>query len=366
MKGAWGLVLICLLLAAAGCERAGRKTAAPATQPAVATPVVRSAERGPVKVTVRADRGDVTIPGQITLAIVVESERGVDAPMPDANEVLGDFAVVKTTDSELTGDDLVERRQRTLTLESEVPGPCEIPAVTIAFSDRRPKADGSQTAYEDEVTTEPIRVTVRPGLADVKGPASLPLPLRYKLLLLGLAVVAAMAAVALAARWWRRRRERLQRELPWARRLIAHEWALAELDKLAAENLVGRGMVQEFYYRINGLLRRYIELRFGMAAGEQTSEEFIRALQHAASFDPQHKEVLKRFVAACDPVKYARHRPERGEIDWVHATAREFVVETAERAGGDGRQAPAQSPGAHHPAKVEGALTPDSEQEKSR
>jgi len=328
---------VCGLLAGGGCGQGEQKRAAPASQPTAETPVVRSAERGPVKVTVKADRGEVTIPEQLTFTIVVESELGVDVTIPDAGEVLGDFAVVKATDAEPTSDDLAQRRERVLTLESAVPGPCEIPAITVAFADRRPKADGSQNTYEDKATTEPIRVTVRQALADVKGPVSLPLPLRYKLLLWGLGVVAAMAAVALAARWWRRRRERTARETPWARRLIAHEWALAELDKLAAEHLVERGLVQEFYYRINGLLRRYIELRFGLAAGEQTSEEFIRALQREASFDSQHKEVLKRFVEACDPVKYARHRPERSEIDWVHKTAREFVLETAEQEGGDGR-----------------------------
>jgi hypothetical protein len=331
MKVERGISVACVLLVLAGCEGQRGKEPAPTSQPAVE--IARNAERGPVKLAVKADRSEVTIPGQLTLTITVESELGVDAPMPEAGEVLGDFGVAKTSDVEPTHDDLTERRQRVITLEAAVPGACEIPSVTIAFADRRPKADGSQTEYKDEVTTEPIRVTVREGLADLKGPVSLPLPLRYKLLLWGLGVVAAVVIIAMAARWWRRRCDRVKQELPWARRLIAHEWALSELDKLVAENLVGRGLVQDFYYRINGLLRRYIELRFGMMAGEQTSEEFIRALQDVPSFDPQHKEVLRRFVAACDPVKYARHRPESGEIDWVHATAREFVVETAERSG---------------------------------
>jgi hypothetical protein len=354
------------LLQVAGCGRTADQRAVPASQAVAAAEVVRCAERGPVKLTVKADRGEVTIPEQLTLTITVESELGVDVTMPDAGEVLGDFAVVKTADAEPTRDDLLQRRQRVLTLESAVPGACEIPSVIVGFADPRPKADGSRTTYEDKVTTEPIRVTVREDLADVKGPVSLPLPLRYKLLLWGLGVVAAMFAIAMAARWWRRRREQAQRELPWARRLIAHEWALAELDKLAAENLVGRGLVQEFYYRINGLLRRYIELRFGLAAGEQTSEEFIRALQHAASFDPRHKEMLRRFVEACDPVKYARHRPERSEIDWVHATAREFVVETAERAGNEGQSAGRRLMGAYSATEGGGSVPRDPHGEESR
>jgi hypothetical protein len=147
-----------------------------------------------------------------------------------------------------------------------------------------------------------------------------------------------MVGVALLARWWRRRRREAKRVLPWAIRLSAGDWALAELDKLDAEDLIGKGAVQEYYYRLNGLVRRYVELRFDLLAGEQTSEEFVRALQDSSLFGESHKEVLRRFVRACDPVKYARHRPEREEVDWVQSAARDFVLETAP-AQGDGEPA---------------------------
>ena len=106
MKSAWGLALVCVMLAGGRCASSDEKHAAPASQPAAAAPVVRSAERGPVKVTVTADRGEVTIPEQLTCTIVVESELGVDVTMPEAPEVLGDFTVAKTTDAEPTSDDL--------------------------------------------------------------------------------------------------------------------------------------------------------------------------------------------------------------------------------------------------------------------
>jgi hypothetical protein len=175
--------------------------------------------------------------------------------------------------------------------------------------------------------------TVRSGLADLKGPATIPLPGWQRLLLWVAGVLAVMAAIAFAARWWRRARQ-VKVELPWAVRVVPHEWALAELDMLAAEDLVGRGRVQEYYYRLNWILRRYVELRFRLMAGEQTSEEFIRALRDEAVFEETHKDLLRRFVVACDPVKYARHEPDRGEIDWVQAAAREFVIETTPSGGG--------------------------------
>lgn len=136
-----------------------------------------------------------------------------------------------------------------------------------------------------------------------------------------------MAAVALLSRWLSR-----GKSAPTARaapRVPAHVWALAQLDMLAAEGLVERGKIQDFYYRINFIVRRYIELRFGLMAGEQTSEEFVRELQRAAILAPGHKDVLRQFVSACDPVKYAKHQPDASEIDWVQTTARQFVLQTA-------------------------------------
>jgi hypothetical protein len=303
----------------------------PTTRVTDSADLVRTAERGPVTLSVRIDRAELTIPEQMTLTITVESELGVEVTVPDLGESFGGFGVAGFADAEPVKDNFKVRQERVFTLDTFVPGSQSVPSIAVEFADRREKADGSRAVYEDMVTTEPITVTVNPGLADVKGPVTLPMPGWQKVTLWTLGAVAAMVAVALLARWWRRRRKEAERVRPWAIRLSAHEWALAELDKLAAEDLIRKGRVQEFYYRINGLLRRYIELRFDLMAGEQTSEEFIRALQSAVFFDEDHKGVLRRFVSACDPVKYARHQPSQDEIDWVQAAARDFILETAEK-----------------------------------
>jgi hypothetical protein len=337
-------VLAWLLPALVGCDRRPAQEG-PATPEVADADLVRTAQRGPVKLKVRIDRAELTIPEELTLTVAVESEIGVEVSLPELGETMGAFGVAGFSEAEPVSDDLIIRRERTYTLESFAPGAQSVPAIAVAFADRREKADGSHTVYADEVTTEPIAVTVRPGLADVKGPVAVPMPGWQKLLTWVIGAIAAMVGIALLARWWRRRRRRAEEQLPKALRIVAHEWALAELDMLAAEDLIGRGLFQEFYYRINGLLRRYIELRYGLMAGEQTSEEFIRALQDAAFLEENHKQVLRRFVEACDPVKYARHRPEPDEIDWVQTSARDFVLETAENASDRGKEPPALAGG---------------------
>jgi len=307
-----------------------------ATQPAP-QPVTRTAADGPVSLTVHVDRTQAQAGQPIELQVAVEAERGVSVQMPDPGEVFGDFEITHIEQPPPVENDLHRTQTQVYTLQTVLPGEVVIPPIGAAYVDAREKAGGSREQVTGAVTTQPIRITIEAGLADVKDPVSLPLPWPYRLLLWLGGVVAALVLIALLARRIQRRRGREPADpLPIAQRRHAHEWALAELAKLAAEDLVGRGQVQEYYYRINGIVRRYIELRFGLMAGEQTSEEFIRTVQSADVLMEGHKDILRRFTAACDPVKYARQRPEPAEIDWVAASARAFVLETADTVSGKG------------------------------
>jgi hypothetical protein len=308
---------------------ADRCAALPTSQPAAGKEVQRVASRGPVTFRVTVDRDEVSAGDAVKMSVSVESEKGVAVAWPQVGETLGDFGVKEVGDEPATSDDLMDRTGKVYALEAYLPGQSEIPAIKVAFTDAREKADGSQEPYKDELETAPIPITVLPNLADVKGPVSLPWPWSYTLIAWAAGLLAAVSAVGILARWWFRRRA-AQSTGP-ARPVPAHEWALAELDMLAAESLVERGKVREFYYRINGIVRGYIERRWGLMAGEQTSEEFIRALHRSLFLDDPHKEVLRRFVDACDPVKYARQQPGGDEVAWVERTARDFVLETAER-----------------------------------
>lgn len=326
-KGPNGATPICagvLLLAATSVVLA----ATPTSQPG--KPVVREASRGPVKLRVEVDRDDVQIPQTLKMILSIESERGVDIEFPKIPETFGDFNVKESSDLPIERTDSTQRIGKLITLEPVIGGTSKLPPVKLSFKDSREKADGSKEPYEDSFETEPIPITVHSDLADVKGPVSLPWPRSLVLLLWVAGLLIATILLALAFRLWKKRRA--MRPVLAARPMAAHEWALSELDILASEGLIERGKVREFYYRINAIVRGYIERRWGLTAGEQTSEEFIRALQRSEFLGDVHKSVLRRFVDACDPVKYARQEPAAQENEWVQSTARDFVVETAHTA----------------------------------
>ena len=58
-------------------------------------------------------------------------------------------------------------------------------------------------------------------------------------------------------------------------KIPAHEQAYRELERLLARELIEKGQVKEFYAGVSGVLRRYIENRFGLKAPERTTEEFL-------------------------------------------------------------------------------------------
>ncbi len=81
---------------------------------------------------------------------------------------------------------------------------------------------------------------------------------------------------------------------------------------MLAENLPARGLVKEFYLRLTGIVRQYVEDTTGIRAPEQTTEEFLRDMRSRAVFPPERSARLAEFLEAADLVKYAGQQPERG------------------------------------------------------
>jgi hypothetical protein len=122
----------------------------------------------------------------------------------------------------------------------------------------------------------------------------------------------------------------------------AHVWAQAQIAALVGEDLLVRGLIQEFHYRISAIVRGYIERRFGLSAPDMTTEEFLATAAQDATLSGRYTDELCRFLTACDLVKYARHTPGLQESDGVLRAACDFVERTRVRVtdGGPDSQAP--------------------------
>ena len=114
------------------------------------------------------------------------------------------------------------------------------------------------------------------------------------------------AAQAPANRTARGKLRRRSRRRPWR--------------SLLAENLPARGLVKEFYLRLTGIVRQYVEDTTGIRAPEQTTEEFLRDMRSRAVFSPERSVQLAEFLEAADMIKYAGQQPGGGSNRPGHRT----------------------------------------------
>lgn len=323
----WLAGMLCLMMAPSATAQS---TSAEHDAPAPA-PVSIEKTQGPVRVSISLDRDAVAMAESFDMRVRIEAERDVMAGMADYKDILGAFEVVNRTSETVDCDDFHDCQEIVFTLRALLPGEATIPPLLFGYADARPKMDGATGTIEDRFETEPIPIRVENSLAGMRNPASLPMPLSLRILWWFLGTIAVLAIIGLIARWWFKR----PRRIPYAAvvpQRSPYEWAMHELDRLIAENLIARNEHQEFYYRINGLLRQYIERRFDVMAGEQTSEEFIRSVQSMGALSMDQRETLQSFVAACDPVKYAKQLPSADESTWVLNAARDFINATRQDA----------------------------------
>jgi hypothetical protein len=129
-----------------------------------------------------------------------------------------------------------------------------------------------------------------------------------------------------AALWWRRRGRRAAPVRPQP----AHLLALAELDRLQQAELGDPARFETFYVRLSAILRRYLGWRFGLRALMQTTEEFVAGLSGAERTLTPYGSLLATLLASFDLVKFARHRPQRSDMEEALGRVREFIQRTGD------------------------------------
>ncbi len=318
------LVFAGVLALGAGCRRDSDRTEAK-----TAFEVDKVYERGPVTVHVRLDKTKISIAQTVLLQFEATVGPGYEIQMPKVDEALQDFGLVGWDTS---GERLDEKNNVVTTyeyrLEPFLSGNYEIPAFTFTFH------DVNEPDAKHELSSEPVAVEVASLLGedranlvieDIEGVVAMPRKAAtwWVRLLVGAGV--ALAAAGVVAWFLLRRAGRLQ-----VQRIFqpAHEIAYARLRALVAEKLVEAGRIKEFYERISGILRYYIEDRFDLHAPERTTEEFLDELRRTEVLRSPDKNVLGEFLTHCDLVKFARHAPTTEQIQRSFDLVKDFIERT--------------------------------------
>ena len=100
------------------------------------------------------------------------------------------------------------------------------------------------------------------------------------------------------------------------------ERAWAELGRLLAKGLPGRGRYKDFYVELTMVVRRYVQRRYGIRAPHLTTEEFLRELGSSGRTD---RAKLAEFLENADLVKFAGIEATPEMADQATGSARDYL-----------------------------------------
>jgi hypothetical protein len=112
----------------------------------------------------------------------------------------------------------------------------------------------------------------------------------------------------------------------------AHQTALDAIEALRAKGWIEALNIEPFYVELSGIIRRYLEARFGLRAPERTTEEFIRDALTSRKLSDAHQSLVAGFLEQSDLVKFARHAPGQGDMRNALDSADRLVRETMDAA----------------------------------
>jgi hypothetical protein len=294
--------------------------------------VTQTQQDGPVHTTLTADRLTLGLAERLQLTLTVEAPTGTEVALPEAAEQLGTFTVQGQTPTGPTAiDPQTQRWQQIYTLEAGAIGEQVIPPLSLSFRALGAAPDTEPTPLQ----TKPVSITVTsvlPEDADIMAPQDIAPPVTLTtpkvLLWTWMAAVAIGLALIGGLFWWLRRRA--QRPVPPPPPRPAHELALEALQRLQRDNLMDQQAIEPFYVRLSSILRQYIEWRFRLRAPEQTTEEFLADALASGGLIATHRNLLSSFLHQCDLVKFARHQPDRSDMQNAFESAKVFIEHTAD------------------------------------
>lgn len=156
--------------------------------------------------------------------------------------------------------------------------------------------------------------------ADIEGPLRIGwfgiLPLIF--------LVGLMLLIALVVVWRHRRRKTIDPATVAQRSPL--ELALERLERLRLE---AAGLEADpFVVEVSDVVRDYLESALKIPAREQTSEEFLQALQSAGGLPGVLRASMPPFLTQCDLVKFARQHLEEDKRTGLLETAGDVIRET--------------------------------------
>lgn len=213
-----------------------------------------------------------------------------------------------------------------LVLDPQKPG--ELPITLPPFRFR----EGSQASTWQTIQWQPIPVQVvtdvlqssMDELRDVAPPEDLPGNHTTGNWVRQLALAAGILMVLPAGYWlWRRWRGR-PAPLP------PDQWALKELERIEASELLKSGQEDRLGTLLSDMVRHYLDLRFHLSASSRTTTEFLANQSSDGPLSMEQQRVIRELLDHCDLNKFARQTLSQAEIHILLDQTRWLIEQTSQ------------------------------------
>lgn len=269
----------------------------------------------------RLDSARIRIGSQTQLTLTVEAPQGTAIAFPDfedKKEMTPGLEVVSTRTDTLS--DTKVRRTYTLTAWDEQK--LNVPALSVKAGAKTLKSK----AIPIEVTTIKVDTAATAEPRPPHDVASNPFSWDDWSTSFWFTLVAAvLLAVVYYFSLRLKQNKPITPRIRFIRRLLPHQKAMQEIERLRQEPHEGEEAQKEYYTRLTDTLRQYLDERFGINAREMTSGEIIDRLREQ---DPERTDELREVFQTADLVKFARFAAESSEDDRYLQRVAAFIDDT--------------------------------------
>lgn len=280
----------------------------------------------PIAVSAKVDKYQVTIGDIITYTLTVQHDPDMEIT-PPAVKFKG-FDVVESGKSSINRQEEYWYR-----LRADQTGSITLDPVKVAF--KSPDLGSPTGKIEGQALTPKIDVEVKSVLhlqgdpKDIRDIKSI-IPIArdgseyYKYGFIALIVI------ALSLLLWRKLKQK-KAFLPAPQHILSpHEQALLELEALQSRQLLEQGKIQEHYFELSEIFRRYLGDRYGFPSLDWTTEEIHSKLAELHELNNLLREQAISILKRTDRIKFAKacvDTATSGEIlksvvQFIHATTK--------------------------------------------
>jgi len=281
-----------------------------------------------IRVTLEPDSIRIGEQSRYSLSVDFRGDEGEsNITWPELREKIGEYAEILDTEGPDTiipdkeKDDLLFRIQQSFVIIAFDSGYHLLPPQLFIFN--------GDTFYSEALflSVNTVPVDTSQAFRDIKDILEVPLTFGEWLSENWPWLASAVAALMLIAAGWvyfRKKKKAPEPEAPREPTILPHVEALLNLSELERKKLWQEGQHKKYHSRLTGIVRYYIERRFGIPALEQTTDEIMQAMKYAV-LPIGASEKLRRMLMLADIVKFAKGVPVGQENELAMSDAREFV-----------------------------------------